>query len=206
MRMLSFHQIKIVLLSVVAACAYGVAHDQVTIRICLEYFTVAHPPLFAIQSPTFLALCWGIVATIGIGGILGLALALLCEAGPLPPHPRPRVARSILRLLAMMAAAALISGLAGYGLSHRGWIKIPEDLAASIPPSEHHRFMAVWFAHGASYLVGAAGGIALCFGVWNARGRPFAFHLLPRSRGEILRAGFLLAVAAAAFWLRFREG
>jgi hypothetical protein len=35
-----------------AAVLYGVLHDQITARVCLEYFTVFHPPVFATQSPT----------------------------------------------------------------------------------------------------------------------------------------------------------
>lgn len=46
----------IVLLTVAAAVAYGVAHDQVTVRVSLEYFTVGHPPVFDTTSPTLLAL------------------------------------------------------------------------------------------------------------------------------------------------------
>jgi hypothetical protein len=36
----------IVLLCVLAAVVYGVLHDQVTARICVEYFTIGHLPIF----------------------------------------------------------------------------------------------------------------------------------------------------------------
>jgi len=36
----------IVLLCIVAAVVYGVVHDQVTARVCVEYFTIGHPPVF----------------------------------------------------------------------------------------------------------------------------------------------------------------
>ena len=55
--------LKIILLSVAAAIGYGVAHDQVTIRVCPEYFTLAHAPLFHSGSLTLVALGWGVVAT-----------------------------------------------------------------------------------------------------------------------------------------------
>jgi hypothetical protein len=51
--------IKIWLLSIAAAILYGILHDQVTARVCLEYFTVFHPPVFDTTSPTLLALGWG---------------------------------------------------------------------------------------------------------------------------------------------------
>ncbi len=33
-------------MSVAAAIAYGIAHDQITVRICLEYFTIGHSKVF----------------------------------------------------------------------------------------------------------------------------------------------------------------
>ena len=65
----------IILLSICGACIYGVVHDQITARLCLEYFTIAHPPLFHTRSTSLLALYWGVAATIGIGALLGVVLA-----------------------------------------------------------------------------------------------------------------------------------
>jgi hypothetical protein len=55
--------LAIILYSVFAAIAYGIAHDQITARVCLEYFTLGHPPVFQTRSPTLLALGWGVIAT-----------------------------------------------------------------------------------------------------------------------------------------------
>ena len=38
--------LKIVVLCIVAAIVYGILHDQVTARVCVEYFTIGHPPIF----------------------------------------------------------------------------------------------------------------------------------------------------------------
>ncbi|MFN3944768.1 MAG: hypothetical protein ACK4K7_07550 [Allosphingosinicella sp.] len=37
---------RIVAFVTVAAMAYGILHDQVTAHICVEYFTIAQPPIF----------------------------------------------------------------------------------------------------------------------------------------------------------------
>ena len=58
---------KIVGLCIAAAIGYGIAHDQVTARVCIEYFTIGHPPIFGTQSPTLLAIGWGIGAFAGFG-------------------------------------------------------------------------------------------------------------------------------------------
>ena len=63
---------KIVSLCVAATCLYGVIHDQITIRISPEYFTLAHPAFFPTSNRTLLALCWGIAATWWIGAAFGL--------------------------------------------------------------------------------------------------------------------------------------
>ncbi|MCC6673174.1 MAG: hypothetical protein IT458_19060 [Planctomycetes bacterium] len=55
--------VKIVLFAVAAAVIYGIAHDQVTVRVCIEYFTIGHPPLPVPATPTVLALIWGVAAT-----------------------------------------------------------------------------------------------------------------------------------------------
>ena len=56
--------LKIVGLCIAAAIVYGILHDQITARICVEYFSVAHPPVWGgIDDPTLLAFTWGVIAT-----------------------------------------------------------------------------------------------------------------------------------------------
>jgi len=38
----SMQAIRIVLLSIASAVAYGIVHDQITARICIEYFTIGY--------------------------------------------------------------------------------------------------------------------------------------------------------------------
>ena len=194
---------QIILLSILAACTYGVVHDQITVRICIEYFTVAHPPLFHTTSPTLLALCWGVAATAGIGAALGVILALVSQSRGAAPYSVARLGRSILVLLVVTGASAFTAGLVGYQLSRRGFISIPAGMAETIPAHQYHRFMAVWFAHGASYLVGLAGGALLCYRVWQARGRPSVISFFPHTRAAALRVTLLAAVAAYIIWIRF---
>lgn len=82
--MLDMESLKIVVLCVLAAAAYGVIHELVTARICIEYFTILHPAIFPTTSPTLLALGWGILATWWVGAILGVLLALAARAGSRP--------------------------------------------------------------------------------------------------------------------------
>lgn len=196
-------KLYVVLLSLLAACAYGVVHDQVTARICLEYFTVAHPPLFPTSSTTLLALCWGVAATAGIGLVFGSVLAAVSQSGSSQPWPITRLVLPVLSLLVVMGAAAFSAGLVGYTLSARGLLHLPTSLAVAVSPRDHDRFMAVWFAHGASYLFGFVGAGVLCLRVWAARGRPSVIAVFPRTRATWLRAFALAAAVGWILWFRF---
>ena len=45
--------VLIFLLSIAAAVTYGIVHDQVTARVCVEYFTIGHPSILGgTQDPT----------------------------------------------------------------------------------------------------------------------------------------------------------
>jgi hypothetical protein len=196
-------KVKITLLCIVAAVAYGIVHDQFTARLCVEYFTVAHPPLIHTSSPTVLGFFWGTIATIGLGLLLGVVLALVSQSPGLPPVPVRRVFKLIAGLLALTAIAAALAGVIGFELSRRSIVCIPATLAHLVPSDHHHRFMAVWFAHGASYLVGVTGGLLLIFRIWRERGRPRVLSVFPRTRAAVVRAVILIAIAALIIWLRF---
>lgn len=161
--------LKIVLACIAAAVLYGVVHDQFTARICVEYFTVFHPPVFATQSPTFLGLGWGIIATWWVGASLGILLAVAARAGSRSKLPASVLLSPIAKLLFVMAACALLSGLTAFLLARRGLIAPPEWVAFSLAPSAYPRFMADWWAHSASYAVGFFGGIAICIAQYRRR-------------------------------------
>ncbi len=168
---LVIESLKIVLTCIIAAIFYGVIHDQFTARICLEYFTVFHPPIFNTQSPTLLALGWGIIATWWVGAILGFLLAIASRAGSRPKLPAVALLTPIAKLLLLMSACAALSGFAGFILARRGTIAPPEWVASTLLPAAYPSFIADWYAHSASYAVGFIGGIALCITQFRRRGR-----------------------------------
>src|SRR5215467_7886305 len=127
--------LKIIALCVGAAIAYGIVHDQFTARICIEYFTVFHPPVFATQSPTTLAFGWGIIATWWVGGFLGLLLVIAARAGSRPPLTAKSLIRPIGTLLLVMATCAILFGVAGFVLAQREVVSLPEWVAHKLPRS-----------------------------------------------------------------------
>src|ERR1700745_506636 len=112
--------LKIAITCVLAAVVYGIVHDQFTARICIEYFTIFHPPLFHTQSPTLLGIGWGIVATWWVGAFFAVPMILAARAGRRPVLPALELLPSIAILLAFMAAIAMLSGITGYALARSG--------------------------------------------------------------------------------------
>jgi hypothetical protein len=153
---------KVVLLGLAAAVVYSVAHDQVTVRVCLEYFTIGHPKVFDTESPTLLALGWGVIATWWVGLPLGLLLAASARIGPEPRLTARQLLPLVGILLAAMAALALLAGLAGYVAARNGRVRLLPWMADGVPADRHPAFLADLWAHTASYASGALGGLVLC--------------------------------------------
>lgn len=166
--------IGIVLMCVGAAVTYGIIHDQITARVCIEYFTVGHPPVFATEDPTLLAIGWGIIATWWVGLLLGVPLALVARAGSRPKCSIGSLVAPVACLLAVMACSALGAGVLGWWLAREGVVFLVDPLASKLPPERHVRFLADLWAHSASYLVGLVGGIVVLALVWRSRRRALA--------------------------------
>jgi len=144
-----------------AAIVYGILHDQVTAHVCVEYFTIAHPPVFPTTSPFLLAIGWGVIATWWVGLPLGVALALAARVGGAPRLTLLELRLPILVLMLTSGVLALISGLVGAALVASGLAEIPGGWAETIPPAKHVAFSADAWAHVASYASGAVGGLIL---------------------------------------------
>jgi len=146
-------------------------HDQVTARVCVEYFTIGHPPVFGTDSPTLLAFGWVVLATWWVGLGLGVPLALVARAGARPKLEAAQLLRPLGILLLAMAAISLLAGVVGYVLARSGSVWLLEPLASAVPKARHARFIADLWAHIAAYGVGVLGGIVLCVLTWRRRAR-----------------------------------
>lgn len=168
---------KIILLCIAAAVVYGVVHDQITARVCVEYFTIGHPDIFQTDSPTLLGLGWGIIATWWAGVLIGIPLAVASRIGPHPKRDAGSLVVPITKLLGIMACCAAVAGLIGFSLAMLHLVKLFGPIARSIPLEKHPYFIADLWAHLASYFTGFVGGIVFATKVWWSRrsdltGRP----------------------------------
>jgi len=112
--------LKILAMCVFAAIFYGVLHDQITTRVCLEYFTVFHPPVFPTQSVTWLAFGWGIIATWWVGAFLGILLAIAGRAGSKRKLSAAMLSKPVGKLLLTMGRGALLWFIKAIGCRGKG--------------------------------------------------------------------------------------
>lgn len=151
--------IKIILLSIFFCIAYGILHDQITARICVEYFTVGHPRIFNTESPTLLAFGWGLIATWWVGLLLGIPLAMVSRIGSWPKRTANSLLRPMLILMVVCALSAVIFGIIGSYLAKNGFVWLVEPISSKLPNDRHIPFLIDLWAHSASYFTVFLGGI-----------------------------------------------
>ena len=153
--------LKIFVLCIVAAIVYGILHDQVTARVCVEYFTIGHPPIFHTDEPTLLAFGWGVIATWWMGAILAVPAVLTSRLGSWPKLNAADLVRPIVVLLIVMACSSLVAGVSGHFVAKAGGVQLVGSLAYRVPVAKHVAFLADLWAHLAAYAVGFFGGIGV---------------------------------------------
>lgn len=161
--------IGIIGLSIAFCVAYGVVHDQITARICVEYFTIGHPPVFQTQDPTMLGIGWGIIATWWVGAILGIPLSIAARVGRGPKRTIRQMILPMLILMSCSATLALFAGSVGFIAATNGWVFLVGDIAERVPEDRHTYFITDLWAHSASYFSGFIGGIILIVITWRTR-------------------------------------
>lgn len=161
--------LKIVFICILAAIFYGIVHDQITARICIEYFTIGHPPVFGTENPTLLGLGWGVIATWWMGLGLGIPLAFVCRAGNRRKINPNEMIKPIAKLLFIMAIMAISCGVAGWLLASVNFVQLQGDISLRIPRNRHVLFLTDAFAHSASYAVGFFGGLIVIAKTWKKR-------------------------------------
>ncbi|MBA2113272.1 hypothetical protein [Bremerella alba] len=155
----------IVGLSIVMCVVYGVVHDQITARICVEYFTIGHKPILGgTEDPTVLGLAWGFLATWWVGAMLGIPLAFVSQTGSLVKKSAKDLIHPMLVLMAGTAALAAIAGVTCYVLTTGDMIHLAGGFEHVIASDKQDAFLIDLWIHNASYAGGFLGGAILM--VW----------------------------------------
>jgi len=163
--------LSIVLLCIAAAILYGIIHDQITARICVEYFTIGHVDLFHTADPTLLGIGWGIAATWWVGLALGMGLAYAARHGPAPSRSISSLIRPVATLMAITGLCAAAAGVIGYTSACAHLVTLTGEMAVEVPAGRQIALLTDLWIHNASYDVGFIGGIILCVKVWRSRAK-----------------------------------
>lgn len=164
--------VGIIVLSIALCVVYGVVHDQITARICVEYFTIGHPPVFQTQDPTMLGIGWGVIATWWVGAIVGIPLSIAARFGSAPKRTVKQLIFPMLILMLCCGVFAVLMGVVGFFAAKNGWVFLVGDMAERVPKDRHIYFITDLWAHRASYLFGFIGGIILMVSTWRTRNSP----------------------------------
>lgn len=154
--------LRIVGLGIAALIGYGMVQDQVSVRLCPEYFTVGHPPIEGLENPTLLGIAWGFLGAWWGGLILGLVLTVAARAGRGKPREPGELIRPVGVLLVGVAAVTLCCGVSAWYNAAMANVSLGEPWASAIPPERQRWFLIVACAHFGSYLSAVMGGVLLC--------------------------------------------
>ncbi len=181
---------KIMIGAILAAIAYGIGNDQVTARVCPEYFTegfhknmlqrnvlygnklAAH--MMKVTNPTKIGLYWGVMATWWFGALLGAPTVLAARLGKWPKIAMKDLIKPLGVGLAFLYAMSAAAGGYGYLASKNGWLSsgMRQNIrlaAGNTPSSAMHRYTADAFAHHVGYFGGALVAVGLIG--WTLRER-----------------------------------
>jgi hypothetical protein len=161
--------LRIVMVCIVGLSVYGMAQDQISVRLCPEYFTVAHPPIAGLNNPILLGMAWGFLGSWWGGLVIGLALALAATLGRWQPLSARELIRPVMLMMVGVASGTVIAGAGAYFNAEMTGVTLGEPWASGIPPERHLRFFVVACAHFGTYASAIAGAAGLC--VWTVRRR-----------------------------------
>lgn len=157
--------LAIIVVCVALSIVYGILHDLVTVRMCIEYFTLAHPRLIVgprAEDPTTLAVLWGVIATWWVGLIAGVALSIAARAGSWPKLTLRDLWIPIVGAVALVFVLAMMALVAGWSAGVSGRYPPPKWITDQMPYDRWRHFVSASWAHSASYGAGALAGLALC--------------------------------------------
>lgn len=160
---------RTMLLGGAAFGGYGVLQDQVSARLCPEYFTALHNSIPGVTDPTLLGLLWGLLAGVPGGLIAGYALGLAATVGRGPAWGPRRIVRP---LLAVVGFAGFVTAVTGWSVvRHLSLFEVRFGPVNGIPPERVPAAFVVACYHAAAYAASVAGTVAACVWVGVSRGR-----------------------------------
>jgi hypothetical protein len=160
---------KLVLLCIVSLCGYGALLGAGSAMLCPEAFTLGRPPVFDHWPAIALGAIWGALDLLVPATSAGLAIGIAANFGPRPALKAAFFRRIVPGMLAILTAAAVAGGLAGYFATQRGLHSIIGPMNDALPAERHPMLAAVWWASLSVLLALFATAIILAGWAWRKR-------------------------------------
>jgi hypothetical protein len=156
-------------LGAIAAISYGTIQDQVSVRLCPEYFTLFHSPIPGLTDPTLLGIAWGFLGTWWAGVFLGYGAGVIATVGNLPKLSPLEIVRPLLLLMLGIAAVVIVTGLSVWRHAVMFGVTIESGLKMMLPPERHQDLLIVACYHFVGYVAAFGGGFVLWVWIWRDR-------------------------------------
>ncbi len=162
-------RVNAALLGAAVMSVFGVLMDQVSARLCPEYFTVLHSPIPGLTDPTLVGVVWGVLGAAGGGVALGYAAGLAATVGRRPPLSTRELVRPMVVTVGAVAAAVAITGVSVWYNAHGLGVRLDAAVGDAIPAQRHVAALNVGCYHLTAYAASVLGSVVLC--VWVGRER-----------------------------------
>ena len=160
---------RFALIGFVAVAGYAMLQDQVSARLCPEYFTVLHNPIPGVTGPTLLGVCWGFLGGWWGGVVLGYVAGLLATLGPRPKLEPRELVRPLALLIGAVAGCTALTGVSVWRHAQMMGVTLDPGMADAVPVRRHVALLTVACYHLVAYASAIVGGVVLC--VWVAAER-----------------------------------
>ena len=151
---------------------YAILQDQVSARLCPEYFTVFHPPIRGLTDPTLLGIAWGFLGAWWGGVTMGYAAGLTATLGPWPRLAPRDLVRPMLVVIVLVGIATGLTGLTVDRHADMLDVSISPGAAADIPLERQRGLLVVSCYHFVAYASAVIASVGLCVWVtWERKRR-----------------------------------
>jgi hypothetical protein len=160
---------RAMLLGIGLLSGYAAVQDQVSARLCPEYFTHFHNPIPGLTDPTLTGVAWGFLGAWWGGALFGYAAGIAATAGKAPPLGVRQLMKPMLLTVAGVAGVTALTGGAVAFYANQLNVEVDPFLAGPVPADRRRALLVVCCYHLAAYASAVAGSVACC--VWVARRR-----------------------------------
>jgi hypothetical protein len=157
------------LLGIGVLSGYAILQDQVSARLCPEYFTVLHNPIPGLTDPTLLGIAWGFLGAWWGGALMGYFAGIAATAGRKPPLGPRELVRPMLVLVLAVGTVTAITGLSVWHYAAVFEVRLDPGLTGAVPAENRRGLFVVACYHLTAYAAGVVGSVVLLGWIWRER-------------------------------------